>query len=154
MVVPISISYERILEESLYAYELLGVPKPKESASGVLKARKVLSEDYGSVHMYIDSPISIRQFSTGKVDRVYHAQEPRYINSLTDAEQELTQQLAFRIVRKQQANMVISPWALMATVLMQNRDGILAKQLVKETEWLKRQAANLGAYVDWPGNYT
>lgn len=31
--VPISISYERILEESLYAHELLGVPKPKESTS-------------------------------------------------------------------------------------------------------------------------
>ena len=33
MIVPISISYERILEESIYAYELLGIPKPKESAS-------------------------------------------------------------------------------------------------------------------------
>ena len=33
MIVPISISYERILEESLYAYELLGIPKPKESTS-------------------------------------------------------------------------------------------------------------------------
>lgn len=33
MVIPVSISYERILEESLYAYELLGVPKPKESTS-------------------------------------------------------------------------------------------------------------------------
>lgn len=32
-VVPVSISYERILEESLYARELLGVPKPKESTS-------------------------------------------------------------------------------------------------------------------------
>lgn len=31
--VPISISYERVLEEFLYAYELLGVPKPKESTS-------------------------------------------------------------------------------------------------------------------------
>lgn len=31
--VPISISYERVLEESLYARELLGVPKPKESTS-------------------------------------------------------------------------------------------------------------------------
>lgn len=29
----ISVSYERLLEESLYAYELLGVPKPKESTS-------------------------------------------------------------------------------------------------------------------------
>lgn len=33
MVIPVSISYDRILEESLYAYELLGVPKPKESTS-------------------------------------------------------------------------------------------------------------------------
>ena len=33
MVVPIAISYDRVLEEKLYAYELLGVPKPKESAS-------------------------------------------------------------------------------------------------------------------------
>ena len=29
--VPISISYERTLEEELFARELLGVPKPKES---------------------------------------------------------------------------------------------------------------------------
>lgn len=29
--VPITISYDRVLEESLLAYELLGVPKPKES---------------------------------------------------------------------------------------------------------------------------
>ena len=31
--VPISISYERTLEEELFARELLGVPKPKESTS-------------------------------------------------------------------------------------------------------------------------
>lgn len=31
--VPINITYERILEEKLYAFELLGVPKPKESTS-------------------------------------------------------------------------------------------------------------------------
>lgn len=31
--VPISISYDRILEEGLFSYELLGVPKPKETTS-------------------------------------------------------------------------------------------------------------------------
>ena len=46
---------------------------------GLLKARKILEEDYGSVHFYIDKPISIRQFSTGKIDRVIHALEPRYM---------------------------------------------------------------------------
>lgn len=29
--VPVSISYDRVLEESLLAQELLGIPKPKES---------------------------------------------------------------------------------------------------------------------------
>jgi len=31
LICPISISYDRVPEESLYAYELLGIPKPKES---------------------------------------------------------------------------------------------------------------------------
>lgn len=30
---PINITYDRILEEKLFAFELLGVPKPKESTS-------------------------------------------------------------------------------------------------------------------------
>lgn len=33
LLVPISISYERVLEEKLFAYELLGVPKPRETTS-------------------------------------------------------------------------------------------------------------------------
>ena len=31
--IPISISYERILEETLHGREMLGIPKPKESTS-------------------------------------------------------------------------------------------------------------------------
>lgn len=30
-IVPIGVAYEKPLEESLFAYEMLGVPKPKES---------------------------------------------------------------------------------------------------------------------------
>lgn len=33
IVVPINISYDRVLEEKLFTFELLGVPKPKESTS-------------------------------------------------------------------------------------------------------------------------
>ncbi|WAR19959.1 GNPAT-like protein, partial [Mya arenaria] len=48
--------------------------------------------------------------------------------------------------------MAISPWSIIAAVLLQNMDGIPLKQLLKEVEWLKRQASNLGAYIDWPVN--
>ena len=47
LVIPISISYDRVLEESLYTYELLGVPKPKESTSVsvlFIKAEELISE--------------------------------------------------------------------------------------------------------------
>lgn len=33
MIVPVSVTYDRVLEESLYSYELLGIPKPRESTS-------------------------------------------------------------------------------------------------------------------------
>lgn len=31
--IPMSVSYEKITEEMLYTYELVGIPKPKESLS-------------------------------------------------------------------------------------------------------------------------
>lgn len=152
MMVPVTITYDRIVEESLYAYELLGIPKPKESTSGLLKARSVLNDDFGCVHLFIGEPISIREFSNNKIDRVLHSLEPRYINSVNKSEMKLINDLAFHIVKQQQRHMVISPWSLMAAVLMQNREGISIRQLAKEADWLKRQAYNLGAYVDWPGD--
>lgn len=30
-IIPISINYDRILEDKLFSYELLGIPKPKET---------------------------------------------------------------------------------------------------------------------------
>ena len=47
MLVPISISYDRVLEENLFAQELLGIPKPKESTSKLFKVFSILNENYG-----------------------------------------------------------------------------------------------------------
>src|SRR5271156_3450610 len=51
MFIPVSISYSKIIEEELYGYELLGFPKPKESTSGLLKARKILDTNYGDTYV-------------------------------------------------------------------------------------------------------
>jgi glycerone phosphate O-acyltransferase len=152
MVIPVSISYDRILEESLYAYELLGVPKPKESTSGLLKARKILEDNFGNVHVHFGEPISIRKYSDGLVDRSLHNLAPRYIASLTNQEQDLIKHLGHHMVLTQQKHMVVSPWSMMAVVLMQTQGGVSIRQLAKEVEWVKRQASNMGAYIDWPAN--
>ncbi|XP_036355745.1 dihydroxyacetone phosphate acyltransferase-like, partial [Octopus sinensis] len=151
-IIPISISYSRILEEKLYAYELLGVPKPKESTYGLFKARGVLFEDYGNIHVHIGEAISVSSFSENVINREIHNLLPRYISSVSLGEQKLIMRLSYQILLCQQKYFVVSPWSMIAAVLMQNKEGISFKQLVKQVEWLKRQASNLGAYIDWPGH--
>ena len=51
MVIPVSISYDRILEESLYAYELLGVPKPKESTTVGINHDCILEESLYAIEL-------------------------------------------------------------------------------------------------------
>ena len=75
----------------------------------------------------------------------------RYIASLAFEEQALIQQLGYEMVLQHLRNMAISPWSIISAVLLQNMEGIHLKQLLKEVDWLKRQASNLGAYIDWPG---
>uniref|UniRef100_A0A4W3H8S5 Glyceronephosphate O-acyltransferase n=1 Tax=Callorhinchus milii TaxID=7868 RepID=A0A4W3H8S5_CALMI len=151
--VPISISYERILEESLYAHELLGVPKPKESTSGLLKARKILSDNFGSIHVYFGQPISVRTLATGAVRRAQYNLVPRHIPQRPSEDvYKFLDAIGHRMVLLQQKNMVISPWPLMATVLMQNLPGIPLLDVIRKTLWLKEIAEAFGAFIDWPAN--
>ncbi|KTF93732.1 hypothetical protein cypCar_00035169 [Cyprinus carpio] len=149
--VPVSISYERVLEESLYARELLGVPKPKESTSGLLKARRVLSEDYGSMHVYFGHPVSVRSLAEGKIKRSQYNLLPRYIPQKPSVDtHEFLNDAAFRLVRIQEENMVLKPWVLIATLLLQNPDGMDLSSLTEQTDWLRHLALAFGAFLDWP----
>uniref|UniRef100_A0A671PUJ9 Phospholipid/glycerol acyltransferase domain-containing protein n=2 Tax=Cyprinidae TaxID=7953 RepID=A0A671PUJ9_9TELE len=151
--VPVSISYERILEESLYARELLGVPKPKESTSGLLKARRVLSEDYGSMHVYFGHPVSLRSLAEGKINRSQYNLLPRYIPQKPRVDtHEFLNDAAFRLVRIQEENMVLKPWVLIATLLLQNPDGLELSFLTEQTDWLRHLALAFGAFLDWPNH--
>ncbi|XP_071019079.1 dihydroxyacetone phosphate acyltransferase [Oncorhynchus clarkii lewisi] len=149
--VPISISYERILEESLYARELLGVPKPKESTSGLLKARRILSEDYGSIHVYFGQPVSVRSLAQGKVNRSTYNLFPRHIpRKPMEETQSFVNDTAYRIVRLQEDNMVLKPWVLMASLLLQNLEGLELSVLTEQTVWLRGLALSYAAFLDWP----
>lgn len=52
---------------------------PYFSVQGLFKARKVLSEDYGSIHVYFGQPVSVRSLAEGKVNRCQFNLLPRYI---------------------------------------------------------------------------
>ncbi|KYO18765.1 dihydroxyacetone phosphate acyltransferase isoform X2 [Alligator mississippiensis] len=149
--VPISISYDRILEESLYARELLGVPKPKESTSGLLKARKILSDDFGSVHIYIGQPLSLRALASGRIDRRPYNLIPRYLPQRPSEDiQDFVNDVAYKIELLQIENMVLSPWVLIATILLQNLPAIDFDLLVEKMLWLKGLTQTFGGFLEWP----
>ncbi|CCW66616.1 unnamed protein product [Phytomonas sp. Hart1] len=60
--VPISISYDEVLEAKIFAEELLGIPKPKETLSNMVKAFKNLNHRYGNIYMHFGDAISLREF--------------------------------------------------------------------------------------------
>lgn len=57
--VPVAISYERLVEESAMVHELEGGRKVEESTLGLLRARKVLRRRFGSVFVNFGEPISL-----------------------------------------------------------------------------------------------
>lgn len=44
---------------------------------GLLKATKVLQEDYGSMHLNFGRPLSVRQLCQGKINRCHYNLIPR-----------------------------------------------------------------------------
>uniref|UniRef100_A0A3Q4ML09 Glyceronephosphate O-acyltransferase n=1 Tax=Neolamprologus brichardi TaxID=32507 RepID=A0A3Q4ML09_NEOBR len=155
--VPVSISYERTLEEALYARELLGVPKPKESTSGLFKARKILSEDYGSIHVYFGQPVSVRSLAESRVNRSQFNLIPRHIPTRPSEEiLSFVNDSAYRLVRAQEENMVLKPWVLLAFVLLQkqateDKPGTALDELTEQAVWLRDLSRHYGAFLHWPG---
>nr|XP_027803763.1 dihydroxyacetone phosphate acyltransferase isoform X2 [Marmota flaviventris] len=151
--VPISISYDKILEETLYAYELLGVPKPKESTTGLLKARKILSENFGSIHVYFGDPVSLRSLAAGRMSRSPYNLVPRYIPQKQSEDMHaFVTEVAFKMQLLQIENLVLSPWSLAVAVLLQNRPCMDFDALVEKTLWLKGLAQMFGGLLLWPDN--
>nr|CAB3250106.1 dihydroxyacetone phosphate acyltransferase [Phallusia mammillata] len=148
LLIPISISYDRLLEEGLYGYELLGIPKPKESTSGLVKASSILRDNYGSVHVNFCDHISLRKYF-GHLDRAVHACYPRYMLRLSSEEQKYMEILGYKIVLQQQHNMNYTPWAVMALVLSQHPHGMDMGCLIEETIWLKIIMDKCKIKVNW-----
>ncbi|KAM6915547.1 dihydroxyacetone phosphate acyltransferase [Xenentodon cancila] len=157
ILLPISISYDRVLEESLLARELLGVPKPRESTMGLLKASKVLQEDYGSMHVNFGRPMSVRQLCQGKINRCQYNLIPRDLpQKPTPEAQDCVSWLAHLVVRMQEQGFMISPWSLMACLLLHvptpvlTGEGLLWHQLTEKTLWLRNLVLDFGGRMNWP----
>jgi glycerol-3-phosphate O-acyltransferase len=112
---PVSIHYGRIVEEDSYEYELSGGEKEAESIGALLRARRFLSRNYGSVYMSFAEPISLKEllgedrqrFTDGEAGTEVEEEKRRFI-----------QRLGFRILRDVNDCSVAGATSLSATVLL------------------------------------
>jgi glycerol-3-phosphate O-acyltransferase len=69
-IVPISVAYERIVEERVYAQELGGAEKKRETAAELVKVGSVLARRFGRVYVTCNEPVSMRE-ALGVAGRPY-----------------------------------------------------------------------------------
>lgn len=145
---PISISYDRPLEEKLFVYELLGVPKPKETTTALLRSLSMLKNlvSYGSVFFNIGEPISASQYVTSK-DRKAKIINPDYKLPST-----ITENLAYDIIYTHQKNTVLTTFNIIALLFNERVQTYPAnpytlQTLAEDYKWYKNWLSSLGAMI-------
>ena len=143
--VPISIDYEKVVESRSYLQELSGGEKQKEDVSALLKSRKVLRSRFGKIYVQIADPISVKDLLA---ERQHH---DRSLDE--DEKRSLMQELAHRILFEINSVSTITPSAIVAFCLLNNRRrGMNHAALIERARWLrdfiKKRQARFSATLD------
>lgn len=144
--IPVSISYEKIIESKSYRRELEGGAKAKENVGALISTSKVLRSRYGRVYVDFEEPISLRAFAAARGVQI----EPK--STLEDSTVEaperrnLVGQLGHRIVYGINRVTRVTPTGAAALVLLaQVRRGMAEEELHRRAEWMINLLTDLGA---------
>lgn len=126
--VPVSISYEKIIEAKSYAHELGGGAKKKEDARALLSTAGVLISRYGRVYVDFDEPISLRVFAASRGFEL----------GSDESSKQLITQLGHRIVYGINRVTRATPTSIAALLLLaRTRRGMAEEELFARAErWL------------------
>ncbi len=132
--VPISISYERILEETSYVQEMKGKHKESESAKVMLESTSLLQRKYGRVYVRFNKPFTLKEIESRGISR-----ENRAVF------------ISEHIVKKINEITTVTPYALTsAAVLLHPIKGFNFHSLMNKISLLYRHIA----YIDAPMSET
>ncbi len=119
--VPVSIIYDRIIEEKSYLRELGGAEKSKESLKQLLTARRFLKKRYGKIYIRFNHPFSLSEY-------LAKGEEPQKDAHL---------KLAYYLVQSINAVSLVTPLSLVATAILANhRKGFLVSELLDTVKTL------------------
>ncbi|UCB48453.1 MAG: 1-acyl-sn-glycerol-3-phosphate acyltransferase [Deltaproteobacteria bacterium] len=119
--VPISIIYDRIIEEKSYLKEIGGGEKKQESLQQLITARRFLKRRYGKIYIRFNHPFSLQE----------------YLSNRQKAGDESHLKLAYHLIRSINAVSLVTPLSLVATAILANhRRGFLMSELLDTVETL------------------
>jgi glycerol-3-phosphate O-acyltransferase len=128
--VPVSIGYERLVEEGSYVRELLGGDKRKEDTTGLIRASKVFAERYGRLNLQFGEVLSLRELmAEAGIDAN---------NRITPGRRrELTKRIAFRTMGRINAVTAVTPGAIVALALLTHgKRGLTHAELLERVRQL------------------
>jgi glycerol-3-phosphate O-acyltransferase len=141
--VPVSISYDRLVEEEAYKKELLGAEKEKENLRALVRARSVLKTNYGGVHVDFGEPISLDRALGGL--RAQLADDPDD-PELEREKRRFVLKLGFRLLGEVNEISALGAAPIAATVLLSSaRPAILRADFLRAAELLVAHAEREGA---------
>jgi glycerol-3-phosphate O-acyltransferase len=108
--VPVSIGYDRVLEERSYLAEIEGGQKQPENVWQVIKARKFLRRRYGKVYLQFAEPFSVNDLA-GRSGTALQAMSPKDFSAFCRG-------LGLRIVHAINQVAVVTPHALTAAAIL------------------------------------
>ncbi|XP_071576736.1 dihydroxyacetone phosphate acyltransferase [Temnothorax nylanderi] len=136
--VPMSINYERPPEELLFVYEMLGVPKPKESTAGLFRSLSILQKPFshGRIFFNIGEPISTSRF----VDKAYR--QRKVLQPSFKIPSSVVENIAYLIIESHKKNTVLMPINIIALLLNERiqtkpKEPYTLDSLVKDYQWFK-----------------
>jgi glycerol-3-phosphate O-acyltransferase len=128
--IPISISYDEVLEEKSYGKELAGAQKEKESAKGLVQSRKLFQRNIGKVYVRFAPGISVKGETQLGTDQG--------LDSTL-----MLQKLAFQICKSINDVTPVTPKSILASVLLSHERNSLS------LEEILRASHLLGRYATW-----
>ncbi len=140
---PISIGYERLVEEKSFVREVSGGEKSKEDVRGILASAEILQGRYGRLNVQFGELLTLEQ-----VLREFDPEAGSVgLSKMTPARRRaVVTRLAYRVMNEINRVAAVTPGALVATALLTHRKrGIAHADLVRSCERLGRTLKKFGA---------
>jgi glycerol-3-phosphate O-acyltransferase len=137
--VPVSIGYERMMEDGAYARELSGQAKRKEDVAALLKVGAVLREKYGRANVQFGQVLELGELRAGLGGEAGQVLPPPKRRALVN-------RLAHRVMSEINRVTAVTPGSLVAMALLcHGRRGLAHVELVEHCRRLVRLMRRLGA---------